>query len=77
MRSHEYRHFLDLSQVLKNSLISKYRELHYTIKACDRPLMGDVVHSGQPRHIRELEYKLNIVKKLLQHEWKLDTTDLI
>ena len=79
IRSYEHKHFLDLSQMIKNSLISKYRELQSTIKTCECDWQrGDVVTSaGQPRQIRDLKHKLSIVKKLLLHEWKLDTAGLM
>ena len=58
-KAYEHRHFLDRSQMIKNSLILKYRALQCTIKTCEYDWQrGDIVKSaGQSRQIREVNTK--------------------
>ena len=76
MKSCEHKHIQYLSSKLKNCLISKYKEIHATMKNWANEDKENVTLRDQPRHIMQAFHKLNVIEKILKHEWELDTACL-
>ena len=74
---HSSRRLVELSQKLKNSLISK---MYATIQSWDQKLQQnrDLEGRVKPKHIVEATHKLHLAEKVLKHEWgnstQLDTS---
>ena len=66
LTSYEHRHLQILSEKLKTCLIAKHKELNSAIKTLER-------ECKQPQRIIKLSHQLNIVRRVLKHEWKIDT----
>ena len=80
----EKKQLLELSQRLKRSLVLKYRELNCRIKNSERTHAGgkkgnfrNQVHSDSGPNNSKAVHMFNIIKRVLKHEWKLDTDAIL
>ena len=64
-------HLMDLSEKLKKTLLAKYKELTRVVNRWTRDELGHVLaNADRPTHIKHAVHKLNLIRKILNHEWK-------
>ena len=75
----ERKQLIKLSQAIKNSLVIRYKDLSSTIRNWNDQvgyLGRETAGVDRPKHIRNAAHNLNIVRKTLEHEWKVDISTL-
>ena len=64
-------HLMDLSEKLKKTLLAKYKELSRVVNGWTKDELGHVLATAdRPTHIKHAVHKLNLIRKVLNHEWK-------
>ena len=66
------KHLKVVSQQMKRTLISKYRELTKIVsrREIEEKQLGHTLKAKT--HLKSVVHKLNLIKKVLAHEWKID-----
>ena len=73
LRYDQWKQLSKLSQAIKHSLIDRYRDLHSRISQ-ESNLGQEAARLNQPK--RDAEHTFNTVRKILQHEWRMDIATL-
>ena len=61
-------HLMDLSEKFKKTLLAKYKELSRVVNGWTKDELGHV--ADRPTPIKHAVHKLNLIRKVLNHEWK-------
>ena len=69
LRNDQWKQLSNLSPAIKHSLIDRYRDLHSRISQ-ESNLGQEAARLNQPK--RDVEHTFNIVRKILQYEWRMD-----